>query len=171
MVALAPLDALAHDVFLAFGLGFFTAAFFSALRFIGGVSRAACFVQDFLTVSAGFVLYFALSVQVFATGTVRWYTAAAVIGGHLLCCALWRPLVSAWHGRLCRMAGAPWRAVKRVLHRFLHRAKANPHKNNVFFHKNQHNRLPKVYKVLYNSMCEAQSASLSLSNEDKQCKR
>lgn len=154
MIALPPLQSILHDVFLCVGLGFFTAIFYSVLRFLLCSKWVGCFISDVLTFIVGATVYFALCVQGLATGTVRWYTAGGVLAGHLLCLHVWGAYVPVLRAHCAFLLCAPWRFVHKKVGKCVGFCRKKTQTKHIKKHKNQKKSLPKVYNVLYNSKYE-----------------
>ena len=155
MVALPPLGDALHDMFLCVGLGFFTAVFYTLLRFVLGKTRAGMFAADVVCIVAGAFAYFALSVQGLHTGVLRWYTGAAVLAGHFLCLALWGAAAARLRsGVLCALA-VPMRLFCRAAHHAAEKRRKKRLQKCTKKRGRKKKPLQKVYKVLYNSKYEA----------------
>lgn len=155
MIALPPLQNIVHDIFLSFGLGFFIAVFYSILRLVFGKSKVAVLLCDISTIVIGAIFYFAISVQALSVGIMRWYTAIAVIGGHLLCIALWGAFVQPMRRIICAFLLLPYtlfvNLFKKISLTIIKKRKTSQ-KKFTKSNKNNNKHLKKTYKVLYNSM-------------------
>ncbi|MEG1380729.1 MAG: spore cortex biosynthesis protein YabQ [Ruthenibacterium sp.] len=148
MVGVAPAMLVLRDALLAAGQGFLLALIYRLLRLLMGNKALPVALCDIALFVLGAVFYRSAATSIFASGTMRWYTAVGLLLGYALCTQILYSPLSTLHTALCKPFLWSLDTVWRPFCRNIAKKRTKRHSKKQIKHRKD---LPNHAKVLYNS--------------------